>query len=83
MKEQLDLVKFNLTEEMSKGLIKFNDLKKKLLKLRIKQSLTNEEVNEIQKLENELNKTRIMFIKEFRRNNKEEIIEYLKLKDQN
>ena len=79
MKEKLDLVKFNLTEEMTKELISFNSLKKDLIKLRNKK---NVDLKKIQELEDELNMTRIKFIKEFRNNNQEEINTYLQLKDQ-
>ena len=33
MKEKLELVKFNLTDNMTKELIKFNNLKKELILL--------------------------------------------------
>ena len=82
MKEKLELVKFNLTPEMTKALIKFNNIKKEFIILKNKEILSKEELIKIQKLENELNKTRIKFIKEFRDNNKEEIIKYLQMKDQ-
>lgn len=83
MKEKLELVKFNLTDNMTKELIKFNNLKKELILLKNKKYLNKEDVININNLESELNKTRIKFIKEFRANNKEEIINYLKIKDQN
>jgi len=80
MKENLE---FNLTHEMALQFIKFNEIKKELTDLKVKKILTKEDIVKINKLENELNKARTNFIKEFRENNKEEIIEYLKLKDQN
>jgi len=82
MKEKLELVKFNLTEEMSKQLIKFNNLKKELLSLKQKEYIDNKDLIKIKKLEDELNITRIKFIKDFRKNNQEEIIKYLEIKDQ-
>lgn len=82
MKEQLKSVKFNLTEEMTKELIKFNKLKKELISLKQKGELTKEEFIQIKEIQDKLNKTRIRFIKEFRKNNKEEIDKYLELKDQ-
>lgn len=82
MKEKLDSVSFNLTPIMTKELIKFNNLKKQLIKLKNKTILNKEDLLKISELENELNKTRISFINEFRNNNKEEIIKYLQLKDQ-
>ena len=82
MKKQLKSVKFNLTEEMTKELIKFNKLKKELISLKQKEELTKEEFIQIKEIQDKLNKTRIRFIKEFRKNNKEEIDKYLELKDQ-
>jgi len=82
MKSKLESVSFNLTNEMTKELIKFNNVKKELIKLRNKEILDKEDLLKKGELEKELNKTRISFINAFRNNNKEEIIEYLKLKDQ-
>ena len=82
MKEKLELVNFNLTNVMSEELIKFNNLKKELIKLKSKEYLNKEEIIKIKELEDELNKSRIRFIKEFRENNKEEIDKYLQIKDQ-
>ena len=83
MKQNVDLVKFNLTPTMTEELIKFNNLKKELIKLKNKKILTNKENKEIIKLENKLFESRKKFINDFRKNNKEEILEYLRLKDQN
>ena len=82
MKKKLGLVNFNLTQDMASELIKFNNLKKELLNLKSKEILSEEEIIKINNLENELNKIRINFIREFRKNNKEEIIKYLHIKDQ-
>ena len=82
MEEKLELVKFNLTPIMTEELIKFNNLKKELIKLKRKKILTNKEIIKLAELENELNKTRINFIREFRKNNQEEINKYLQIKDQ-
>lgn len=82
MKEKLESVSFKLTPVMTKELIKFNSLKKELINLKNKKILDKEDLIKIGNLENELNKTRISFINEFRNNNKEEIIKYLQLKDQ-
>ena len=82
MKSKLESVSFNLTNEMTKELIKFNNVKKELIKLKNKEILDKEDLLKKGELEKELNKTRISFINAFRNNNKEEIIEYLKLKDQ-
>ena len=83
MKSKLESVSFNLTNEMTKELIKFNNVKKELIKLRNKEILDKEDLLKKGELEKELNKTRISFINEFRNSNKEEIIKYLQLKDQN
>jgi hypothetical protein len=82
MKEKLDSVSFNLTPVMARELIKFNNLKKELKIYKNKRILDKEDLIKIGQLENELNKTRISFINEFRNNNKEEIIKYLQKKDQ-
>ena len=82
MKEKLESVSFNLTPVMTKELIKFNRLKKELINLKKQKILNKEDLIKIGNLENELNKTRISFINEFRNNNREEIIKYLHLKDQ-
>ena len=79
MKEKLE---FNLTHQMALELIKFNNLKKELIKLKEKEVLNNTELIKISEIENELNKTKMNFIKEFRKSNKEEIDIYLSQKDQ-
>jgi len=79
MKEKLE---FNLTHTMAIELIKFNDLKKEYNNLINNKILTKEDLIRKQTLENELNKAKINFIKDFRKNNKEEIIKYLNQKDQ-
>lgn len=83
MKQKVDLVKFNLTQTMIDKLIKFNNLKKQLMLKKSKTILDTNELKEINEIENNLNKIRNSFIKEFRLNNKEEILEYLRLKDNN
>lgn len=84
MKNDLGLVKFNLTPSMSLELIKFNNLKRKLNKLKELYNLDkNEELLlKIENIEKELINSRNNFIKEFRLNNREEIIKYLEIKDQ-
>jgi hypothetical protein len=47
-----------------------------------KENHTKEEFIQMKEIEDKLNKVRINFIKNFRKNNKEEIEKYLKLKDQ-
>ena len=82
MKQKLSEVEFNLTHNMAKHLIIFNELKKELINIKSKSILEKEDLIKINKLENKLNKIRIKFIKEFRENNRKEINEYLELKDQ-
>jgi len=84
MKKDLELVKFNLTPSMSFELIKFNNLKKELNKLKELYNLDkNEELLlKIKDLENELVNCRNTFIREFRLNNQDEITTYLQIKDQ-
>lgn len=82
MKEKLDLVRFNLTNAMTKELIKFNELKKELIYLKNKKIITKDDLIKINQIEMKLNKIKVSFIKEFRKNNQEEILNYLKIKDQ-
>lgn len=84
MKKDLELVKFNLTPSMSFELIKFNNLKKELNKLKELYNLDkNEELLlKIKDIENELIACRNTFIREFRLNNQDEITRYLQIKDQ-
>ena len=82
MKEKLELVKFNLTTGMTEELIRYNNLKKQLFKLKQNKVLDKQKLNIIKEIEIELKKTRISFIKQFRENNKEEINKYLQIKDQ-
>ena len=85
MKKDLGLVKFNLTPGMSLELIKFNNLKKELNKLKELYNLDkNEELLlKISDVETQLINCRNTFIREFRLNNQEEITKYLEIKDQN
>lgn len=85
MKKDLELVKFNLTQSMSLELIKFNDLKLELNKLKELYNLDKNEdlLLKIKEKENKLINCRNAFIKEFRINNQKEILDYLKVKDQN
>ena len=81
MNKDLESMKFNLTPSMSLELIKFNELKKELNKL------YNLDKNEklllkIKDIENKMEISKNKFIKEFKLNNKKQIIEYLKIKDQ-
>lgn len=74
MDKELESVKFNLTEEMSKELIKFNKLKKELNNTKDK--------NKIKDLEIKIKESRNNFIKQFQKSNKDEIKKYKQLKDQ-
>ena len=77
MKDNMNSIKFNLTPLMSQKLIEFNNLKKELNSLKNKDILETNEIKQMKNLEDKLNKIRIEFIKEFRLNNKEEILKYL------
>lgn len=83
MQEQLELVKFNLTQSMAIELIKFNNTKKELdeIKLIYKKNKNKRLLIQIEQKERELIIFRNNFIREFRLNNKEQIAKYLKLKD--
>ena len=84
MNKNLNLIRFNLTETMSLELIKFNKLKKELYELKKLYNLDKNKklLLQINELEKELENSRNIFIKEFKINNHDEIIEYLKIKDQ-
>ena len=82
MKEKLDSVSFKLTPVMTRELIRFNNLKKELINIKNQKILDKEDLIKKGHLENDLNKTRISFLNEFRNNNKDDIIKYLQLKDQ-
>ena len=84
MKKELELVKFTLTPEMSLELIKFDKIKKELNSLKKLYNLdkNKELLLKIQTLEKALSESRKKFIHDFRINNKKQIIEYLKIKDQ-
>ena len=77
MAKDINSIKFNLTSKMAKKLIEFNKIKKRLNSL----IHSEENLSEIEKLNEQLNSIKLNFIKEFRFNNKDEILEYLKLKD--
>jgi len=77
MKKNMDSIKFNLTPLMAEKLIEFNNLKKELIFLKSKAILEPNEIKQIKIIGDKLNKIRIEFIKEFRLNNKEEILNYL------
>ena len=83
-KENLELVKFNLTPSMSLELIKFNNLKKALNKLKedYQQNKDKETFSKIKTLQEEMDSCKNTFIKEFRLNNQDEINKYLEIKDQ-
>ena len=83
MKNNINSIKFNLTYEMAQKLIEFNELKKKLINLKNKKVLTKEESIELNEMTNNLNKLKVSFIKSFRLSNEDEILEYLKIKENN
>ena len=83
MKNNINSIKFNLTYEMAQKLIEFNELKKQLINLKNKKVLTKEESIELNEMTNNLNKLKVSFIKSFRLSNEDEILEYLKIKENN
>ena len=80
MKDNINSIKFNLTSLMAEKLIEFNNLKKELNSLKNKDILEQNDIKQIKNIEDKLNQIRIEFIKEFRINNKEEILNYLNSK---
>ncbi len=83
MNKKIEHIKFNLTKKMSLELIKFNEIKKELNKLKKLYNLDKSEdtLLEIKKKEEKLKLSKERFIMEFRLNNKEEIDLYLRLKN--
>ena len=85
MQKNIELIRFNMTDEMESELINFNKIKKELTKL---EALYKKDSNknldkEIELLKTKLNESRDNFVREFRINNVHEIEEYLELKSQN
>lgn len=83
--KDLELVKFVLTPEMSLELINFNNLKKELFKLKEMYNLDKNNENlllQIQEIQEKLDESRDRFVRDFRKNNKEEIDKYLEIKNQ-
>lgn len=85
MQKALEEVNFTLTASMAKSLLKYNNLKRELLDIKKLYNLDKNEkmLLKIQSIENELSSLRYNFIEEFRKNNKEQIKDYLCKKDQN
>ncbi len=78
---QEKIIRFNLTQEMSIELLKFNELKKEINILKQIEDKNESVLLLIKSKEEELKKCRENFIRDFRMNNKKEIIEYLQTKD--
>ncbi len=83
-KKDLELIKFNLTYEMTSALLEFNKLKKELIKIKKLYNLDKSDdlLLKINEIENKLSIARSEFIVQFRKSNKNQIEEYLKIKDQ-
>ena len=83
MQKKLEDIKFNLTKGMSKELIKFNNLKKELNDKISLYNLDNDDnlLEEINLLHKKVSESRNRFINEFRKNNKSEILEYIKINE--
>lgn len=69
---------FRLTDDMFLELIKFSEIKKKINLL----DSNDRNDEQIKKLEEQLENCKKSFISEFKKNNKKEIEEYLKLNEQ-
>ena len=78
---QEKIIRFNLTQEMSIELLKFNELKKEINVLKQIEDKNESVLLLIKKKEKKLKNCRENFIRDFRLNNKKEIIEYLQTKD--
>lgn len=78
---QEKIIRFNLTQEMSIELLKFNELKKEINVLKQIEDKNESVLLLIEKKEKKLKNCRENFIRDFRLNNKKEIIEYLQTKD--
>lgn len=85
MNKKLESLSFNMTKEMARELIKYNNLKKEFNELKEQYDLTHNKqiLIQLEKTENKLKKSRNSFIKKFQSSNQNEIAEYLRLKDQN
>lgn len=78
--KKMEDIKFNLDEDMLNNLIRFEEEKKKLNEL---YNLDNDDDTLLQIMEKEqrLNNYRQKFIESFRKINKQEIKEYIRIKD--
>lgn len=72
MSKDLNFLKFNMTDEMYKELVYYSSLKSKLEKYKKENNKDS-----IEKLENEMRQVRRKFISNFKKNNKNQIEEYL------
>lgn len=84
MEKNLEKVEFILTPEMSLELIKFNEAKKKISKLKERYNLDKDDdiLVQIEDLNIVLTQCKNKFIREFRSNNQGAIFKYLEQKDQ-
>lgn len=84
MEKDLEKVEFTLTPEMSLELIKFNEAKKKISKLKERYNLDKSDdiLVQIEDLNIVLTQCKNNFIREFRSNNQGAIFKYLEQKDQ-
>ena len=73
-------IKFNFNQEMLDDLVKFEDEKKKLIEL-YNLDKNDDILLQIMECEQKLSNYRQRFIESFRKNNKEEIKEYIEIKD--
>lgn len=79
--KKIDDIKFNLNRDMLNSLLKFDEIKKELNKL-YNLGKSDDVLLKIMEQEHKLNSYRQKFIEDFRKENKNEISEYKKLKDE-
>lgn len=84
MQKELELIKFTLTPSMALILLRYNNIKKELLEITKLYNLDKNKglLLKILELQDELSQLKFKFIKEFRTTNKEQIQEFLNVKDQ-
>ena len=80
MSSKKELIEFNMTDVMSSSLIEFNKLKHDLNNL--KENYSTENSEKIALIEKRLDELKVLFIKEFKQNNVDEIKKYLSEKGQ-
>lgn len=80
--KKLENIKFNLTSDMANDIMVIYNLKQELDDLKQRKDNSNDliVVEEYNKLQQQLEKTKKQFIKNFKKNNQEQILEYKNIK---